>query len=109
MSPSQPQTPLLESKFNPAISAAQLIERSRLDVPDTFLDAKATVAGISAPAGYGKSTILATWQQTLSEHGIRAAWLSLDENDNDPARFMRYLGGALSRALDTESRHWSAD
>lgn len=109
MSPSQSYTPLLESKFNPAISAAQLIERARLDVPETFLEAKATVAGISAPAGYGKSTILATWQKTLVEHGIRTAWLSLDENDNDPARFMRYLGGALSRALEAESKSWSPD
>ncbi len=67
------------------------------------------MAGVSAPAGYGKSTILATWQQSLAEQGIRTGWLSLDENDNDPARFMRYLRGALSRALESEPRNWSPE
>jgi LuxR family maltose regulon positive regulatory protein len=49
---------------------------------------------ISAPAGYGKSTLVSTWAQGLKQP---IAWLSLDEADNDPARFMRYLVAALQQ------------
>jgi LuxR family maltose regulon positive regulatory protein len=49
---------------------------------------------ISAPAGFGKSTLVSEW---LSGCGRPAAWLSLDENDNDPVRFLRYLISALQK------------
>jgi LuxR family maltose regulon positive regulatory protein len=49
---------------------------------------------ISAPAGYGKSTLLSAW---LSQAECNATWLSLDENDNDPARFLTYLVAAIRR------------
>jgi len=55
---------------------------------------------ISAPAGFGKSMLLSEWVATLkrnqSEH--RVAWVSLDENDNDPARFFSYVVTAVLRA-----------
>ena len=48
-----------------------------------------------APAGYGKTALLADW----ARHGRRPiAWLSLDTADNDPARFWRYVVAALDRA-----------
>jgi LuxR family transcriptional regulator, maltose regulon positive regulatory protein len=47
---------------------------------------------ISAPAGFGKSTLLSEWIEGL---GQPVAWLSLDEGDNDPARFLAYLVAAL--------------
>jgi len=50
------------------------------------LTRKATL--ISAPAGFGKSTLMTSW---LAESGRQAAWLSLDEGDNDPVRFWTYL------------------
>lgn len=49
---------------------------------------------ISAPAGFGKSTLATNW---LSHCGRPAIWLSLDENDNDPARFLIYLITALQK------------
>lgn len=49
---------------------------------------------ISAPAGFGKTTLVSEW---LAGSGRPAAWLSLDENDNDPARFLSYLIAALQR------------
>ena len=47
---------------------------------------------VSAPAGFGKTTLVTEWLSRL-EHPV--AWLSLDEEDNDPARFLSYLVAAL--------------
>jgi len=47
---------------------------------------------ISAPAGFGKSTLASEW---VSSCGRPVAWLSLDERDNDPTRFLAYLVAAL--------------
>jgi len=52
---------------------------------------------ISAPAGYGKTTLLSTWV-TNCEYPV--AWLTLDQGDNDPVRFWRYMGAALQKAND---------
>ena len=49
---------------------------------------------MSAPAGYGKSTLLSAW---LSQIDSPAAWYSLDEGDNDPVQFLTYLAAALDR------------
>lgn len=47
---------------------------------------------VSAPAGYGKSTLLSAW---VSQAGVPVAWLSLEKAENTPARFWRYLLSAL--------------
>ncbi len=47
---------------------------------------------VSAPAGFGKTTLVSEW---VTGGERRAAWLSLDEGDNDPARFLAYVGAAL--------------
>ncbi len=43
---------------------------------------------LSAPAGYGKTTLISDW---ISQNKIPAAWLSLDHGDNDPAVFLSYV------------------
>jgi LuxR family maltose regulon positive regulatory protein len=48
---------------------------------------------VSAPAGYGKTTLVSGW---LKEKNIPYAWLSLDSGDNDPIRFLQYLYAALA-------------
>jgi LuxR family maltose regulon positive regulatory protein len=61
------------------------------------------LALISAPAGFGKTTLVSEWVTTLTTSplplgeglGVRVAWLSLDEGDRDPARFLTYLIAAL--------------
>ncbi len=58
---------------------------------------------ISAPAGFGKTTLVSEWIAALTPSplpmgeglGVRAAWLSLDEGDNDLTRFLTYLVAAL--------------
>ena len=63
----------------------RLIERLNED-----LHRKLTL--ISAPAGFGKTTLVSEW---LAGCGTLVAWLSLDEGDNDPAYFLAYLVAAL--------------
>jgi LuxR family maltose regulon positive regulatory protein len=53
---------------------------------------------VSAPAGSGKSTLISAWLQDISRP---TAWLSLDEGDNDPIRFLSYLLAAL-QTLDPD-------
>ena len=49
---------------------------------------------VSAPAGFGKTTLLVEWIQASQ---LPAAWLSLDKGDNQPARFLAYLSAALEK------------
>ena len=51
---------------------------------------------ISAPAGFGKTTLVSEW---LANCKRPAAWVSLDEGDNDPARFLTYLVSALQTVV----------
>jgi LuxR family transcriptional regulator, maltose regulon positive regulatory protein len=48
---------------------------------------------VSAPPGYGKTTLLSAWTQHAPEE---FCWLSLDESDNDPVQFWRYFAAALA-------------
>ncbi|NJD60670.1 MAG: hypothetical protein FIA98_14850, partial [Anaerolineae bacterium] len=50
---------------------------------------------ISAPAGYGKSTLLSAWLDNLA---IPSAWIALDDNDNDLLRFLSYFSAACQKA-----------
>lgn len=56
------------------------------------LSASRKLTLISAPAVFGKTTLVSEW---ISGCGKAAAWLSLDEGDNDPVRFITYLIAAL--------------
>ena len=49
---------------------------------------------LSAPAGYGKSTLINEWAHQV---GLPVAWLSLDAGDNDPTRFLVYVIAALQK------------
>ena len=43
---------------------------------------------VSAPAGFGKTTIISDW---INQHKIPTVWFSLDNGDNDPADFLSYI------------------
>jgi LuxR family maltose regulon positive regulatory protein len=86
---------LLKAKlFIPSIRS-NCIERHRLIRQlNSGLD-KALVL-ISAPAGYGKTTLVSNW---LREIDVSSAWLSLDDGDNDPITFLQYLITALQKIV----------
>ncbi|MBV9690109.1 MAG: hypothetical protein JO202_10430 [Ktedonobacteraceae bacterium] len=56
---------------------------------------------VTAPAGWGKTTLLSMWQADPSSNAFPVAWVSLDEGDNDPVRFWTYV----ITALDTLYTH----
>ena len=87
---------LLSTKIFIPISSHALIPRLRLfDMLDEGLRRSLTV--ISAPAGFGKTTLLSSWVQTLPKETTQVAWVSLDEQDNDPVHFWLYVFTALDR------------
>jgi LuxR family transcriptional regulator, maltose regulon positive regulatory protein len=83
---------LLQVKLTPPRSSHRRISRPRLT---TLLDGtlEARLLLLSAPPGFGKTTALVDW---LAASGVKHAWLSLDEADNDPVRFLRYLWAAVT-------------
>ncbi|MGD2165656.1 MAG: hypothetical protein PVH50_09005, partial [Anaerolineae bacterium] len=95
ITPSEPQQWLAETKFSPPLLREDVIRRRRLleNVRNSLDSYPLTL--LSAPAGYGKTTLLAALPATYP--GLSAAWLSLDEADNDPVRFLTALIGSLQR------------
>ena len=87
---------LIGTKLNPPYIRANLVLRPRLSrLLDAGMRPECRLILISAPAGSGKTTLAATWLA-----GIRSAyaWLSLEESENEPIRFLAYLGAALAKA-----------
>jgi LuxR family transcriptional regulator, maltose regulon positive regulatory protein len=93
--PSSPVTPpgLLGTKLSVPPVRRGLVRRQRL----TSLLEQGLSRGlviVSAPAGFGKTTILS---ELAAQAGMPVAWLSLDEGDNDPLRFLLYLAASMVR------------
>jgi len=82
---------VLSSKVQPPVHRRQ-VSRPRLLALCAGAPRKLTV--VRAPAGWGKSTLLAEWHAAEAE-SRRFAWLTLDRGDNDPVRFWTYLIEAL--------------
>jgi len=83
--------PLLTTKLYVPQPRPNLVQRTHLiDRLNKGINHKLTL--ISAPAGFGKTTLLSKW---ISQSKLRAAWLSLDKGDNDPVHFIHYLIAAL--------------
>ena len=88
--------PLLATKLQiPPLRRERIARPRLLERLDAGLVCPLTV--ISAPAGFGKTTLVAEW---LARCRWPSAWLSLDERDSDPARFLSYLVGALQQIED---------
>ena len=86
--------PLLTTKLHIPPLRPDLVPRRRLlDRLETGLWRKLTL--ISAPAGFGKTTLLSEWHRSLQDRTTSLAWVLLDEQDNDPVRFWSYVLAAL--------------
>jgi LuxR family transcriptional regulator, maltose regulon positive regulatory protein len=89
---------LLETKFFVPRPRRGIVPRARLcQRLDSILEAKLTL--VAAPAGFGKTTLLADWLASRLPGGATVAWLSLDQSDDDPASFWIYLVSALQTVL----------
>ena len=88
--------PLLTTKLyvppvRPALAPRQrLIERM-----SEGLRGACKLTLISAPAGFGKTTLVSEWHASPAGREVPLAWLSLDDDDNDPVRFWVYVIAAL--------------
>ncbi len=87
-------TPLLATKFNFPPVRPSLVPRPRL-VERLNAGLRGPLALVSAPAGYGKTSLLSEWRASDAGHSFPMAWLSLDPDDNEPARFLAYLITAI--------------
>ncbi len=92
-------TPLIATKLHVPVPRSRLVARPRLhDLLDRGADARLTL--ISAPAGFGKTTLLAEWLARLPQSGQAVAWLSLDDADDEPSVFWSHVIAALHSALE---------
>jgi LuxR family maltose regulon positive regulatory protein len=90
--------PILTTKlYVPTSRPGVVLRPSLIARLDEGLSAGLKLILISAPAGFGKTTLLSEWLGSCQqrEPRIGAAWLSLDEGDSDPSRFLTYLISAL--------------
>ncbi len=86
-------TPILATKLYIPPPRANIVLRPRLfERLDNGLSSGRKLTIISAPAGFGKTTLVSEW---IANCGLPTAWLSLDEGDNTSTRFLTYLVTAL--------------
>jgi LuxR family transcriptional regulator, maltose regulon positive regulatory protein len=86
---------LLATKFHSPLSIGRLTPRPRLNarLEESLVEGCRLVL-VTAPAGFGKSTLVSAW---LRGQGTHYSWLSLDNSDNEPRQFLLYLVGALQK------------
>ncbi len=86
---------LLQTKLHIPPLRPNLVSRPRLtERLDQGLQQGTKLTLISAPAGFGKSTLIISW---IQQAGLPVAWLSLDTGDNDPTRFWSYVFESFKR------------
>lgn len=86
---------LLQGKFEPHSSLVRQVRRSELlQRLDSSLAGALTL--VVTPAGYGKSTLLSQWSESLKSSGHLVSWLNADESDCDPHQFLSHLVLSMS-------------
>src|SRR5579859_3097969 len=85
------EPPLLSTKNVVPLVAAEFVHRPRL-IERINRGVQGPLTLLAAPAGFGKTSVLAEW---ASQSRLAIAWLTLSSEDNDRFRFARYLNNAL--------------
>jgi LuxR family maltose regulon positive regulatory protein len=83
---------LVTKLYIPSLVATHVARPRLFQLLDEGLRLGRRLTLISTPAGYGKTTLIAEW---IHRQKLPAAWISLDEGDNDPVRFFSYLIAAI--------------
>ena len=101
--------PVLGTKVHVPRPRPRLVARPRLtERLDATVGSGTRLVLVSAPAGFGKTTLLTQWLDRLgagdggspgAEPALRVAWLSLDPGDSDPRRFLTHLVAAVRAAV----------
>lgn len=89
--------PLLTTKLHIPGGRPGAVPRPRLS-ERLSRSSKARLTIVTAPAGFGKTTLLTQWLSEITDTAV--AWVSLDEADNDPVRFWTYVITALQKAAN---------
>src|SRR5436305_336992 len=93
-------TPILATKlYLPRLRPNVVIRPRLIERLNQGLHRQLTL--IAATAGFGKTTLVSAWVEGIERPRARTAWLSLDEGENDPARFLAYLVAALQTIAAT--------
>jgi LuxR family maltose regulon positive regulatory protein len=91
---------ILETKFHTPLWRSDGVLRMRLlDRLQAGLVEQRKLTLVSAPAGYGKTSLITSWLDSLPE-STRNTWLSLEKRDNEPARFLSYWVHAWNRVCE---------
>jgi len=97
-----PASALILTKIRVPATRPRIVPRTRL-VEQLTPEAGTNLILVCAPAGYGKTTLLAEWSQTLLQKGVAVAWYALDSADDAPITFGSYLIASLTQALGSTS------
>ncbi len=89
----------IQAKLHPPrIDMATTVDRPTLQaLLNGALDRQLTC--VVAPAGFGKTTVLANWLRGLDQGRVCAAWLTLESHDNDPWLFVQHIFQAIATAI----------
>ncbi|MDD3449627.1 MAG: LuxR C-terminal-related transcriptional regulator [Gammaproteobacteria bacterium] len=89
---------MLKTRLSPPFEAGSLFSRARLlDLADQAAGHRLSI--VQAPAGFGKTSLLSQWIQTLRDNGRPVGWVTIDSTGLDPVELLAYMAGALARAL----------
>ncbi len=93
---------LMTTKMNIPTTCSKLVKRPRLFKSlDAFLNYKLIL--LTAPAGYGKTTLTTSWLAEKKKHKLMTTWMTLDEEDNDPELFWSYFFLSFYRNISVAS------
>jgi LuxR family maltose regulon positive regulatory protein len=91
-------SPLILTKYRVPTARPHIVPRTHLTERLTP-EAGTSLVLVCAPAGYGKTTLLAEWSQLLLQNRVAVAWYALDPSDDDPIPFSAYLVASLAQAV----------